>query len=167
MMMEWGNITRYSSIWRHKTWTTLCTFKQCINANFKTLLFRMVGEYCHNLKSLLVKECHYITERSLGCLRNRIFIDKPDYSEYYRELDHPLPIMGLNMWTFTAWKVSGKTLEGCELYVWGLKLFIFRHVQITLSVYPYVWTKETLIRFSRNLVWVNELQKTFRHLTFT
>lgn len=58
---------------------------------------RMVGEYCRNLKSLLVTECHYVTERSLGSLRNRIFIDKPDYSQYYRERNHPVPIMGINM----------------------------------------------------------------------
>lgn len=94
MMMEWGNITVIHSF-EDKTGTVY--LKWCMNTNFNTLLFRMVGEYCRNLKSLLVRECHYVTERSLGCLRNRIFIDKPDHSEYYREHNHPLPILGLNM----------------------------------------------------------------------
>lgn len=94
MTMEWGNVTVIHSCEDIKVELYL---KQYINTNFNTLLFRMVGEYCRNLKSLLVRECHYVTERSLGCLRNRIFIDKPDHSEYYRVLDHPVPIMGLNM----------------------------------------------------------------------
>lgn len=47
-----------------------------MNNKINYFLFRLVGEYCQQLKSLKIEDCRSVTEMSLVMLRPRIHIDR-------------------------------------------------------------------------------------------